>query len=96
VGFAAMVQLTSSSTLVQLLTPNHLRGRVMAIHATMYLGAAPVGALLYGAVSTRLGAPTTVAIGGAICASAAFAVSGHHFDAETPGVVTASSTMSPS
>jgi len=36
----------------------------MAVYSMMFMGLAPVGALLGGALSDRLGAPWTVAIGG--------------------------------
>jgi predicted MFS family arabinose efflux permease len=44
--------------------PDVLRGRAMAVYSMMFMGMAPVGALLGGALSDRLGAPLTVAIGG--------------------------------
>ena len=42
----------------------NLRGRAMAVYSMMFMGMAPVGALLGGALSDRLGASLTVAIGG--------------------------------
>jgi len=36
----------------------------MAVYSMMFMGMAPIGALLGGALSDRLGAPLTVAIGG--------------------------------
>jgi len=36
----------------------------MAVYSMMFMGMGPVGALLGGALSDRLGAPLTVAIGG--------------------------------
>jgi MFS family permease len=47
--------------------PNSLRGRVMAVYSMMFMGMAPIGALLAGALAGWLGATTTVAIGGAFC-----------------------------
>jgi MFS family permease len=70
-GFALMVQVALSSTLVQSRVPDHLRGRVMAIHTMMFLGVAPIGAVLAGAAATRFGAPVTVAMGGLACVTAA-------------------------
>jgi len=37
---------------------------VMAVYSMMFMGMAPIGALLGGALADRLGAPVTVAIGG--------------------------------
>jgi MFS family permease len=59
-----MLQMASSNTLIQVMVPDELRGRVMAVYSMMFMGMAPVGALLGGALSDRLGAPLTVAIGG--------------------------------
>jgi MFS family permease len=64
VGYFIMLQMASSNTLIQAMVPDELRGRVMAIYSMMFMGLAPFGALLGGAISDRLGAPLTVAIGG--------------------------------
>jgi MFS family permease len=50
--------------LIQVMVPDALRGRVMAVYSMMFMGMAPIGALLGGALADRLGAQTTVAIGG--------------------------------
>jgi MFS family permease len=70
-GFSMMIQMASSNTLVQSMVPNNLRGRVMAVYSMMFMGMAPIGALLAGALAGRLGAPTTVMIGGAVCIAGA-------------------------
>jgi MFS family permease len=64
VGYFIMLQMASSNTLIQVMVPDELRGRVMAVYSMMFMGMAPLGALLGGALSDRLGAPLTVAIGG--------------------------------
>jgi MFS family permease len=66
-GFAMMTQMAASNTLIQSMIPNSLRGRVMAVYSMMFMGMAPIGALLAGALAGWLGATTTVAIGGAFC-----------------------------
>jgi MFS family permease len=67
VGFFMMVQMAASNTLVQAMVPDRLRGRVMAVHSMMFMGMAPFGALLAGTLAHRLGAPISVALGGAVC-----------------------------
>ena len=67
VGFSMMVEMASSNTLIQAMVPDALRGRVMAVYSMMFMGMAPIGALLAGALAQRLGAPNTVALGGAVC-----------------------------
>jgi len=64
VGFCGMVQMASSNTLIQAMVLDQFRGRVMAVYSMMFMGLAPIGALLGGALSDRVGAPLTVAIGG--------------------------------
>ncbi len=66
-GFSMMVQMASSNTLIQSMVPDELRGRVMAVYSMMFMGMAPLGALLAGTLAGRLGAPLTVAVGGAAC-----------------------------
>jgi MFS family permease len=67
VGCALMVQMASSNTLIQAMVPDQFRGRVMAVYTMMFLGMAPLGALLAGALAERLGAPLTLALGGVGC-----------------------------
>jgi MFS family permease len=66
VGFCMMVQMASSNTLIQAMVPDHLRGRIMSVYSMMFMGMAPFGALLAGALAHRLGAPGTVAAGGVL------------------------------
>jgi MFS family permease len=67
VGFSMMLQMASSNTLIQTMSPDALRGRVMAVYSMMFMGMAPFGSLLAGALADRLGAPITVALGGFAC-----------------------------
>ena len=71
VGFSMMLQMACSNTLIQAMVPDQLRGRVMAVYSMMFMGMAPIGALLGGALADRLGAPVTVAIGAMACIVAA-------------------------
>ena len=66
-GFFMMVEMAASNTLIQSMIPNRLRGRVMSVYSMMFMGMAPVGALVAGALAAPLGAAATVALGGAIC-----------------------------
>ncbi len=67
VGYSMMVQMASSNTLLQSMSPDRLRGRVLAVYSMMFMGMAPFGALFAGAIAERIGAPWTVAIGGIAC-----------------------------
>ena len=66
-GFAMMIQMAASNTLVQSMVPDNLRGRVMAVYSMMFMGMAPLGAMFAGTVAQNIGAPYTVAIGGTVC-----------------------------
>jgi MFS family permease len=66
-GFFMMMEMASSNTLIQSMVPDRLRGRVMAVYSMMFMGMAPLGALIAGALAEPLGAPLTVTIGGIIC-----------------------------
>ena len=64
VGYTMMLQMACSNTLIQVMVPDALRGRVMAVYSMMFMGMAPIGALLGGALADRLGAQVAVGIGG--------------------------------
>ena len=65
-GFSMMIQMGSTNTLLQVMVPDRLRGRVMALYSMMFIGMAPIGALLAGIAAAKIGAPWTVAIGGVV------------------------------
>jgi MFS family permease len=67
VGFCMMLQMSSSNTLIQAMVPDQLRGRVMAMYSMMFMGMAPFGALLGGALADRIGAQLTISIGAVAC-----------------------------
>jgi MFS family permease len=70
-GFCMMIEMASSNTLIQSMVPDKLRGRVMAVYSMMFMGMAPFGSLLAGALAHHLGAPATVGLGGAVCVAGA-------------------------
>jgi MFS family permease len=66
VGFAATVQMAATNTIVQSRVPDELRGRVMAVYATMFMGVQPVGSLIAGGIAKHIGAPSTLAVFGVL------------------------------
>jgi MFS family permease len=70
-GFCMMLGMSSSNTLIQAMTPDHLRGRVMAMYTMMFMGMAPFGSLFAGAAAEHLGASLTVSVGAVACIGAA-------------------------
>ena len=66
-GAGFIVALAATNTVVQTVVPEGLRGRVMSFYTVAFLGTAPIGSLLAGLAAERIGAPATIAIGGAAC-----------------------------
>ena len=66
-----MLGMSSSNTLIQAMTPDHLRGRVMAMYTMMFMGMAPFGSLFAGASAEHLGPTFTVSVGAVACVGAA-------------------------
>ena len=67
VGAGFMVALAATNTIVQTITEEHLRGRVMAFYTMAFLGTAPIGSLLAGVLASRVGEPATIIAGGVAC-----------------------------
>ena len=66
-GYALIAQLTVTNTLVQLLAPDALRGRLVSAYTWALGGFWPLGALLFGIVGQRLGVPETLWLAGIAC-----------------------------
>jgi MFS family permease len=69
-GFGILATTVSISMILQTLVEDRVRGRVMSLYTAAFLGVAPLGGFAAGAAADRIGAPTTIAIGGACCALA--------------------------
>ena len=65
VGIFQMLFLASTATILQMMVPDELRGRVLSLYM-LDRGFMPLGALFAGATAHFIGAPLTVAIMGAI------------------------------
>jgi MFS family permease len=66
VGFAATSLMAATNTTVQNRVPDELRGRIMAVYATMFMGVQPIGSLIAGGVAKRIGAPYTLTLFGSL------------------------------
>jgi MFS family permease len=64
VGYGMITGMAGCNTLLQSLVPDHLRGRVMSLYTLFFLGMAPIGSLMAGALAAHLGTPLTIAAGG--------------------------------
>jgi len=74
-GFALMVHMAASNTIVQTVVDDDKRGRVMSLYAAAFQGTMPLGSLLAGGLAGLLGAPRTLQLGGAACLLGALAFS---------------------
>jgi MFS family permease len=66
-GYGMLQGLTASNTVIQTLVDEKMRGRVMSYYTAAFVGMAPFGSLLAGALAHWIGAPHTVMISGAAC-----------------------------
>jgi MFS family permease len=66
-GATMMLQMSMSNTLLQTLSDENKRGRVMSFYTMMFMGMIPFGNLLAGFVTGAVGAPLTVILGGGVC-----------------------------
>ncbi|SNS22575.1 Predicted arabinose efflux permease, MFS family [Granulicella rosea] len=64
-GFGMMQAAAGANTVIQTLVSEDKRGRVMSYYTMAFVGSAPIGSLLAGALARAIGAPTTVMITGA-------------------------------
>jgi MFS family permease len=61
-GFGLILYVASTNTLLQITTEDRFRGRVMSFYTLMFIGTAPLGALLAGAVAQQFGAPAATTL----------------------------------
>ncbi len=66
-GGGMMLQMASSNTILQTIVDEDKRGRVMSLFAMAFFGTVPFGSLIAGVLATRLGAETTILVGGVAC-----------------------------
>jgi MFS family permease len=78
-GAALMVVFSTVTSLVQLIAPNEMRGRVMSIYMLAFRGGMPLGSLVSGYLATLIDAPLVIALNGAllIAVAAYFLVRSH-------------------
>lgn len=73
VGMGAMVTAASTNTILQTIVEDRMRARVVSLYMMAFMGVLPLGAFVAGLLAERIGAPVTLAAGGAIALLAAFA-----------------------
>jgi MFS family permease len=64
VGLGMMMQAAASNTILQTITDDDKRGRVMSFYTMAIMGTAPFGSLMAGALAKIIGTPWTIFFGG--------------------------------
>lgn len=72
VGASGIIYTATTNTMLQLNSPPHLRGRVMAIYVMVFTGSTPIGALFTGFLAEYAGTPLMIFVEGALCIIGAF------------------------
>jgi MFS family permease len=74
-GFGLILYVSSTNVLIQMTTEDRFRGRVMSLYTLLFVGTAPLGALLTGTLAQHVSAPfatsfnAVVLLGGALWVS---------------------------
>lgn len=63
-GFAVVVSVATTNTLLQKLVTDQMRGRVMSMFILSFMGTMPIGNILAGTASNQFGPQPTLAVGG--------------------------------
>ncbi len=89
-GAGGIVYFNASHTLVQLSVDDHYRGRISSLYTFMHQGTATFGSLALGVCAARMGTPTALVFGAAICAIACCGYVVQRMRRQTRSVVTTS------
>jgi MFS family permease len=65
-GLGLMLHTASSNTILQTITEDDKRGRIMSLYTMAIMGTAPFGSLMAGSLAKVIGAPNTILAGGII------------------------------
>jgi MFS family permease len=78
-GATLLMTFSMTASLVQLIVPDNLRGRVMSIYMVFFRGGMPLGSLAAGYIASRTSAPAVLGVNGVLilCVSAYFFIRSH-------------------
>ncbi len=66
-GLGMMLQIASTNTLLQTLSEESKRGRVMSFYSMAFRGMSPFGSLIAGGLGSSIGAPAAILASGGVC-----------------------------
>lgn len=65
-GWGVVAMAATANTIVQMTTPDRLRGRVVSVYTTVFVGTAPIGNVAVGAIAAVAGVTTALVLGGVV------------------------------
>lgn len=65
-GWGTIAMAATANTLIQLRTPDELRGRVMSVYTTAFAGSTPIGGIFSGTIASVGGTALAVGLGGVL------------------------------
>ncbi|MEA2678202.1 MAG: hypothetical protein QOJ81_2343 [Chloroflexota bacterium] len=72
-GWGSISMAATANTTIQLAVPDVLRGRVVSLYTTVFVGSTPIGGLFSGLIASGFGgAPAALMVGGSLATVAAF------------------------
>ncbi len=74
IGVGTMAMMGATSTLIQILSPDDVRGRALSIYTMIAIGVMPLGSLVDGAIGSVIGLRETFALAGALCVALFLAI----------------------
>lgn len=69
IGVGTMAFMGATNTLIQILSPDDVRGRALAVYTMIAIGVVPLGSLVDGALGAVIGLRETFVLAGALCAA---------------------------
>ena len=68
IGVGTMAMMGATNTLIQMLSPDEVRGRALSVYTMIAIGIVPLGSLVDGTIAAVAGLRETFAFAGAVCA----------------------------
>ncbi len=67
-GVGTLAMMGATNTLIQVLSPDEVRGRALSVYTMIAIGIVPLGSLIDGAIASAIGLRVTFVLAGATCA----------------------------
>ncbi len=74
IGVGTLATLGVTNTLIQVLSPDDVRGRALSVYTMIAIGVVPLGSLVDGAIAAAIGLRPTFALAGAVCVAVLVAI----------------------